>query len=38
VAVKVVSNSTLGTEGRARLLREARAAAEVLDEIGLNYT
>ncbi len=29
VAVKVVSNSTLGTEGRARLLREARAAAKL---------
>jgi len=29
VAVKVVSGSDLGTEGRARLLREARAAARL---------
>ncbi len=29
VAVKVVSNTALGTEGRARLLREARAAAKL---------
>ena len=29
VAVKVVSNTALGTEGRARLLREARAAAQL---------
>ncbi len=29
VAVKVLSNTGLGTEGRARLLREARAAAKL---------
>jgi tetratricopeptide (TPR) repeat protein len=29
VAIKVLSNSRLGTEGRARLLREARAAARL---------
>lgn len=29
VAVKVLSSTTLGTEGRARLLREARAAARL---------
>jgi serine/threonine protein kinase len=29
VAVKILSNSTLGTEGRARMLREAQAAARL---------
>src|SRR5512143_237935 len=29
VAVKVLSSTALGTEGRARLLREARAAAKL---------
>lgn len=29
VALKVLSNGTLGTEGRARLLEEARAAAQL---------
>jgi hypothetical protein len=29
VAIKVLSSSTLGTEGRARLLREAQAAAQL---------